>query len=241
MHFAPVTLKMKNEQWLQHYVDAVLIYTHKDVEFAESLAAQVQQKNWYSNQEFEVTASPYITPTNQPEAIRTAAWLLDTLDSHPEYLHTQGKLALWADTYEEPKNLVLGIVGLAIIGPTLGLIDTKKKKKPKLQLVVDKDWVQTLSAEQLTEKTHEISQNLIAKELRAAKGQLSNLHPDTADWCLGGATTKLYRSDRDNIAELALIATEDNLSHVLYKKGKYIVALAASPSVRDNFVDEVVE
>lgn len=112
-----------------HHTQALLAYAATDADFAESLAHFVQQQYWQPLSLPIEAPSTYTIPTNQPAAVRIAHWLMQELVEQPEAYAARGTLAIWANSYQEPKNLVLGIVGLAIIGPTLGLIKKKKRGK----------------------------------------------------------------------------------------------------------------
>ncbi len=226
-------------QYVQH-THALIRYAETDADFAQSLAWYVQAQNWPMTSNSENISSIYITPSEQTAAIRSAHWLLQQLENQPEAYVARGELSSWADQFEEPKNLVLGIVGLAIIGPTLGLIENKKKKKNRMQLIVDTNWSTSLSTPKLVEKTQSLSQELIAKELRAAQGKLENLHPDTADWCMAGSDTKLYQSDQADIKLIYSVILEDRLQHICLREKGVIVALAISPSVSDEITEDTL-
>jgi hypothetical protein len=224
-----------------HHTHAVLAYAATDADFAESLAHYVQHQYWHPVSLPIETPSPYAVPIDQHDAIRVTHWLMQELEEQPEAYTARGALATWASTYKEPKNLVLGIVGLAVIGPTLGLIENKKKKKTKLQLVVDEAWAQSFTPQELVEKTHELSQAVIAKEPRTARGKLECLHPDTADWCMAGSGTKLHTLPHTQVELICTTLAAEQLSHIaLYHKEK-LVALGISPSISDQLVADTLK
>jgi len=224
-----------------HHTQAVLAYAATDADFAESLAHYVQNQFWHPVSLPIETPSSYAVPVDQHDAVRVTHWLMQELDEQPEAYAARGALATWASTYKEPKNLVLGIVGLAIIGPTLGLIENKKKKTTKLQLVVDETWARSFTPTELVEKTHEISQAVIAKELRSARGRLECLHPDTADWCMAGSGTKLHTLPHNQVELICTTLASEQLSHIaLYHKDK-LVAIGISPSISDQLVTDTLQ
>mgnify|MGYP001824198399 CR=1 FL=1 len=226
-------------EYVQH-AHALISYAETDTAFAESLAWYIQSQEWPMAGRSESISSIYIAPSDQAAAVRSTHWLMLQLDSQPEAYVARGELATWADQFAQPKNLVLGIVGLAIIGPTLGLIENKKKKKSKMKLIVKKDWASSLTTAKLVEKTQSISQQMVAKELRSARGKLENLHPDTADWCMAGSDTKLYQTDQADINLLYSVVSEDRLQHVCIREKGTIVALAISPSVNDQITEDTL-
>jgi len=224
-----------------HHTQAVLAYAATDADFAESLAHYVQNQFWHPVSLPIETPSSYAVPVDQHDAVRVAHWLMQELDEQPEAYTARGALATWAATYKEPKNLVLGIVGLAIIGPTLGLIENKKKKKTKLQLVVEETWALSFTPQELVEKTHELSQAVIAKELRSARGKLECLHPDTADWCMAGSGTELLSLPHNEVELICTTLAAEQLSHIaLYHKEK-LVAIGISPSINDQLVEDILK
>jgi len=223
-----------------HHTQALLAYAAIDADFAESLAHYVQNQLWHPVSLPIEQPSKYATPADRHDAIRVTHWLMHELEEQPEAYTARGVLTTWASTYKDPKNLVLGIVGLAVIGPTLGLIDNKKKKKTKLQLVIDETWAQSFTPETFVEKTHEISQAVIAKELRSARGKLECLHPDTADWCMGGSGTALYTLPQAEVELIYNTLASEQLSHIALYNKETVVALGISPSISDQIVTDTL-
>jgi len=240
MHSNQHSILVENALYHVHHTQALLAYAATDPGFAESLAHYVQSEHWHPISLQLDQPSPYIVPMNQHDAIRVTHWLMQELAEQPEAYTARGALATWASTYKEPKNLVLGIVGLAIIGPTLGLIQNKKKKKTKLQLIIDQDWAATLTPEELVEKTHEISQAVVAKELRSARGKLESMHPDTADWCMAGSGTKMYQLPQSDVELVFSTLVSEQLSHIAIHKNEKLVALGISPSISDTLVEDTL-
>lgn len=223
-----------------HHAQALIAYAAVDADFAQSLAHYVQEQQWQCVSLPADPASRYAVPSDQHDAIRVTHWLMQELDEQPEAYTARGVLATWASTYKHPQNIVLGIVGLAVIGPTLGLIENKKKKKKKMQLVVDADWAKQFTQEEFVSKTHNLSQAVVAKELRAARGKLECLHPDTADWCMGGSETKLQLVDQADIQTVYDTLAVEQLSHIALCDKDSIVAIGVSPCISDELVEDIV-
>lgn len=241
MNTTPSTVITQTESRLLQYADALIAYAATNKTFAESLAYHIQSRHWLRCDVSPHAVSKHLMPSDQIEATRTANWLLQELDQRPEANCTRGLFATWADTYKEPKNAVLGIVGIAIIGPTLGIISTKKKKKRKMQLVLDAAWANNLDTQQLVEKTHELSQTLAAKEIRLACGAVDRLHPDMAQWLLAGSTTKLYLASKTDLVALLTEIETENIPHLAVIEQDEVVAVCVAPSVNDELVDDVVQ
>jgi hypothetical protein len=223
------------DNWLSHHAFALINYAHTHKKFAESLAHHVQTRKWAPQKTKERDlASPYLIPTTEDQATRNAHWLLQTLDQTTPARHTRALLATWASEWHEPKDLIFGIVGLAIIGPTLGIIHSKKKRRSKLQVVVSKAWSTQHSPAQLAKLLQVTSMTVVARELQLAQGNVYALHPDTAAWCLEDPATRLYLAETAELNTLATVAQREQLSHHL----KPNLAIAISPTVNDSFVTD---
>ena len=223
------------DNWLLSHASALVSYAASDEAFAESLATHVRERNW-RHTEIDITprTSIYLWPKDRTAAVQNAHWLLTELDRRPDAIYTKGMLATYALEFESPQDVVLGIVGIAIIGPTLGLIQKKKKKKSHLSIVIDDTWLKTHSQRQLVSLSLELAHSVIADELRLAAGDAYRLHPDTAAWCLEEPLTKLYSSSKANLKRIKSEATVEALPHQL--KGG--AAIAFSPAVDDDFLTQ---
>ena len=227
------------DQQLLGHVRGLLEYAKTDAKFACSLAYYVQSKKWHDEKVKESNlVSRYLIPQTQTEAIQTANWALQRLDKNPETKYSRGLLSTWAQDFESPKDLVFGIVGLAIIGPTLGIIKKNKNVLSQLQIVINKSWYENHSAKEVASFVQKISMGVIAKELRLAGGSVLNLHPDTAAWCLEEPLTKIYLSSQTELKSIEKTVQAENLSHQLNKKDDLTIAVAISPTVNDNFVTD---
>jgi hypothetical protein len=228
------------QQFLFSYTKSLLALARRDLEFAQSFRAAIISQNWTSVPDTSnVPDSMYIYPESQADAVTIARWVIHSLQRHPEYMAVRGALSHWAQNYESPKDLVLGIVGLAIIGPTLGIISSKKKKKRKSQLIIEETYFRSLSKTKLATLSTQLTQTVIARETQLAGGNVYNLHPDSAAWCIEEAVTAIYTDSAENIALLLKTVATENLSHATEKNaaGK-IQAIVIAPSVNDSLVDE---
>ncbi|MCA9362060.1 hypothetical protein KC906_01675, partial [Candidatus Kaiserbacteria bacterium] len=217
------------------HAQALIEYSEHDPLLAESLAYHVQARRWQAHTTpAETIASPHTVPTNDIAALTQARWLLATLDEHRHATHTRGALATWASEYQSPEDIIIGIVGIAIMGPTLGILERKKKTKSYLQVVLDATWAKGRTAAALTEQVQRLSQQVIARELRLAGGNAYRMHPDTAAWCLEEPLTKVHLASGLELAALTEAATAEGLSCAI-KPG---VGVALSPTVKETFVGE---
>lgn len=221
------------DAWLFDHAQALIAYAHTDREFAHALVHQLYVRHWRPSDSLTTDdTNPYLIPIDRDNATRTTHWLLSTLDERPEAIRTRGLLATYAYEYEVPKDVIFGIVGLAIIGPTLGLIQQKKKKRSHLQVIIRDTWYESHTPKQFTALVQTISMQVIARELRYAGGNAFRLHPDTAAWCLEEPLTKIHIADKVELAQLRKVAQAERLSH----QTKAGVAIAISPTVNEAFV-----
>lgn len=225
---------------LLSYAKALFAYASTDAKFAQRFAKTIISQRWESVPTANLgTHTTHLYPTSHTDALSTAHWIIQSLQTHPEYTTARGTLAHWAHNYELPQAVVFGVVGLAVIGPTLGIINSKKKKKRKSQLVIKESYFQSLSKTKLAILSTQLTQTVIAKETRLAGGNVFNLHPDSAAWCIEEAVTAVYTDSAENLKSLLASAVSEQLSHHVEKSADgTIQAVVISPSVNDSLVEE---
>ena len=218
------------------HVSGLLAYAASDPSFGASLAAHTQNKNWRPRADKPILQpNLHIQPTTQEEAITITRWLFDYLDDTPSARSTREILATWAQHFEVPRDFVIGIIGLAIMGPTLGIQESKKKNKSVLRTIVDETWYKEQTTAQCIEQIQANNQRVIAAELRMAGGRAYRLHPDTASWCLEEANTKLYFTNQDELTTLHIVASQEHLSHQTVRDGERVVMVSLSPTIKETF------
>lgn len=228
------------DDWLSEHAVALLAYTKNDSLFAESLAHHIQKRKWQiAEPSSNPTPSRHLTPQTKSDAIQETHWLLQTLNDDKTAKNTKGILASWAQHYESPKDFVIGIVGVAIIGPTLGIISKKKKRKAILNIVIEKGWYKNQTPLSLAEYVQIASMKVVANELKLAGGNTYRLHPDTAKWCLEDPLTKIHLADKNELKLINKACVSEKLSHYnLRDENENEVMIAVSPTVNENFVSE---
>lgn len=227
------------DNFLLQYAKALIVYAKSNLKFAAALAYQVQIRDW--NEVVSIkqeSPSVYLIPDDEHKAVLSAYWLLNTLDNQPITSQTRGTLAIWAQNYESPKDLLFGFVGLAVIGPTLGLINSKKKKRSHMKIIIENEFNQSLSKTQTAALSQKLSMGILAQELRLVGGNAYSLHPDTAAWCLEESKTKIYLVDQAELATLKTACINENLSHQADIVNGAVRAISISPSVNDEFIAE---
>lgn len=228
------------DDWLTKHAVALLAYAEKDSLFAESLAYHIQKNKWQINEPVsDFTPSRYLIPQTKDDAIRQTHWLLPILNDKQTTKTTKNILASWAQHYESPKDVVIGIIGLAIIGPTLGIISKKKKRKSILNIVIEKNWYKKQNTLSLVEYVQTASIKVVTNELKLVGGNIYRLHPDTAEWCLEEPLTKIHLADKEELKTMKVVCVSEKLSHYnLRDENEKGVLIAISPTVNENFISE---
>ena len=221
--------------WLQPHVAGLLAYAAQDADFAIELAAVIKARNWQSGEALMPTeSSPYLIPGTQAEAVQLAQWVISLANTEPA---VRRALATWTKHYEAPKNLAIGIIGIMIMGPTLGILEKKKKKKSQLSVTINQQWYISHTKKELVELVQNLSQKVIARELNQVGGNVYQLHPDSAAWCLGDGSTKLYIDTHNELPQMIHIATNEHLSHTIKTDEDKPIALALSPTINETFLE----
>ncbi len=227
------------DRWLLPHIGGTLAYADQHPAFAWTLATWLAEESWSLTPTTEVTPSSYLMPADSDQAEDILDWLMNELSTHPEARIARSLMVTWANNYESPQDLLIGVEGLALTGFPLGLT-SKKKQKSQLQIVVNQAWQKTQTFSKLAEQTHDLSQKLIADELRKAGGKIDSLHPDTAEWCMATAQTKLYETDHADLKTLRATAETEGLHHLAEQFEGTITMIAISPNVKDTFVTDLV-
>lgn len=225
--------------WLKYHASALLAYAQNDSQFAESLAHHIQKKQWGNTNDREFSPpSVFITPIKQSEAVDEAIWILEQLSITPSASKSRSLLSSWAKNYESPKDFVFGVVGLAIIGPTLGLISNKKKKYSVLKTVIEKHWYCKQPPHIIAKYVQRINIQVITQELRYAGGNAYKLHPDSVAWCLEEPVTRIYLIDQVELDILNIACISEHLSHHADVVNGAVRAISISPCVNDEFIQQ---
>lgn len=228
-----------HDAWLLTHAEALVRYTKHDARFGHELASAIRHTGWLPDgQVAKPIASPYLTPSESRHAIQLATWLLAAAEEASANV-TRGVLAAWALEREIPKNfIVMGLGGTMIPGLTVGDPSIKRKKRAQLALIVERTWYQARSLQEQVSLSVDLAQQVIAAELRYARGNAFALHPDTAEWCLSDPQTKLYQEDPATLRTIASLAEQHELVFRTIRSGTgQPIAIALSPSVNQDLTE----
>lgn len=215
-------------------------FAYHDAEFATYFAALIKQNLPRDLLMAPATlhSTPFYLPADSDTAKARAEWLMSELLYFPSYRTDPVAQALvnWASERETPKDVVLGIIGLAIIGPTLGLVKKKKKKKNQMRIGVDRLTLQSASRTQLTELCQQASMSLLGNELAMVGGDTNRLDPELAEWLFVDQQTALYETRGKDMPGLLETLQREHLPHFALKADERILAIAVAPTVSETLV-----
>lgn len=221
---------------LSQHARALILFAEREPEFAHFLKAQIDFAG-LTTQDTTTEASSdthHLLPISIEHAYERAIWLLQELQQRPRLEAVAGtaELVSWAREYQAPKDQIFGIVGIAIIGPTLGLIKKKKKKKSMVRVVLSEK-IATGAARQIAQTAQEASLGLLSTELATVQGNAYRLEPELAEWLFAEHETNLTKLSTQELTDLANWLTAEQLPHYTLTKDEQVVAIAVAPSVTD--------
>jgi hypothetical protein len=180
-----------------------------------------------------ITVSPYALPQSEDIALYRLTWLMSQLATKPRHETEIAIAVLQAATrhVEDPKALVIGIIGFAVTFIDLGIIK-KKKKRQALRIVIDAAVLSKSTPTELLAITHTVSTAYIAQELRAVFGNAHELEPELAEWLFSDHETQVLKATKAELATLAETLQNDSLSHLVQNNSDgSISAIALSPAI----------
>lgn len=217
-----------------YHAAALVAFAEHNESFAASLAHTLALHPLRHSATAPIVTSPYLLPATEDVARQRTIWLLEEFHrANPRQTVTaQAIFRHWLNQYQAPQDLVLGIVGLAIIGPTLGLVQKKKKRKSQMRIVVS-DAVCAESLPEIMQIAHNASTSLLGNTLATVGGNSNRLDPEFAEWLFVDQETRLYTLPTHTLTELNNMLTHDNLPHFTLQMDNKIKAIAVAPCVRE--------
>ncbi len=163
-------------------------------------------------------------------AARRAAWLTDRLEREAGVAGREAVALLkgWARDYlaSAPESLVVGIVGLAIPGITLGLI----KRRVRVSLILDNRLPSGTSIRTAGIAVTALL-DLFEVELELSGRNIDRFEPEYADWIYGERLIAVYATGTECIKELVGELRGNCLPFAMSGDESKPGALAVSPSV----------
>ncbi|MEA3449415.1 MAG: hypothetical protein U9Q85_00310 [Patescibacteria group bacterium] len=170
-------------------------------------------------------SSEIILPSSKINAFSRALWLVKNKELIPE--EVQSALYSWAIAGEQsaPQQIVVGFVGVAIPGPTLGEISKKKK----ITMIMKKQAKKPSTAE-LNEKIMALGLDIVSQSVAMAGGEMVNIEPDVSAWFFGERGLELYSAKENDFSRIKQEVKEVNLINSIaeYKGDELIMAISPS-------------
>jgi len=144
--------------------------------------------------------SMIIIPMDKDIAERRTNWLLYQLSSSsvPQAKEAIGLLQAWAYAKNDlEKQVIIGIVGLAIPGVTLGKISRRRTMS-----IIICDSIATKREMPIAKKIAQASQEVLKVSLNLANGNVRQLEPDIADWFFGDKEMLFYQTSSQKMQKI---------------------------------------
>lgn len=223
------------------YTESLLTFARTNEAFARHLYQATCHLSTPHAYHTDGIATPWYAVATEAAAVTRLAWLMEELPHlAPETYHeVVGRFVAFQKDYE-PKALVLGIVGLAIIGPTLGLIKTKKKTRNTMRILVADTYLATASPAALARTATTLSTKLLAQELERAGGNAYRLEPDLAEWCFTDQQTEIATLPNEATLTAAVTYLQDNnLLYTALSSEEHLIGCALAPAIHESILDEL--
>ena len=174
--------------------------------------------------------SAILLPLNYKAALRRTDWLISKINHHsnPETALASTILKNWSreQTLVDPKQLIVGIIQVAIPGITLG----KFNDKFPMTVIIRKD----LAGDPDLNISHQISKaslGVLAKALDLASGNAKKLEPEIADWFFDAKKLLFYSAEENELTNIVLELHSHGITHTAIRDNENISVLAISPAV----------
>ena len=227
--------------FLERHAYSLVAYAEKDRRFSVFLSTYIDiylsdysPGHFGSGEEFAGS----IVPKDTQKARERSLWLLSEISIEEGECSAGRILKTWQKTYEAPQDLVLGIIGLAIIGPTFGIIN-KKKKVDSLQILFSEDDLKKSSISGHINLAHSASMELISQSLELVDGDFHRLEPDLQYWFVSDRSLRLGVIRNRSLSSVTEELTKNGVLHCYHKDTGGMSAISISPSVRFDIYDDL--
>ncbi len=177
--------------------------------------------------------SPLFIPPDTDTAVERAGWLAARLE---ENIWADGdgiKAGLRAGVRDlespDPRQLIVGIAGVAIPGVTLGLI----KRRRRLSVILDPDLARAAPAWIIAEKTARASLGILSLSLALVRHDIKKIEPELADWFYGEKEIALYRTDNFGFVKNELEKTGIMFSESGYRGRTALLGLGPAINIEE--------
>jgi len=179
--------------------------------------------------EYEHVDVSIISPDCEYSSWKRAEWLLERIRKY-ENEETEAALKIlsaWAESWSETneKQVVIGIVGVAIPGITLGLV---KRRRP-MSVIIRQD-IKEKSGIEFAKRLAYITNELVAKASIAGNDNFG-LDPDIADWFYHEKDIVLFAAGRNKLDSIPEELASLGIIHSVIEDDRGLALMAVSPAV----------
>ena len=228
---------VKTISYFEAVARALIVYATKDKCYENYLFDKVKDlrgiKKFVDNKVI-LTDIKLLMPLDYYSATEKTDWLLKSINVE-EKAGLEIISIFKSHVREEavnPRSLVIGIVGLALPSPTLGVISTKKRKR--MSLIVESSF-KNKSKIKFADIAIKVSHELFKKELKKSNQKLDKLDPDVSGWFFEEKEMVFYETDTGQVKSIINELSGLSVNYVEYKENEKTGILAISPAINDGY------
>lgn len=215
------------ERVSDHYVAALALYAQQDLEFADWVRGVLPAGGVRTTSFIDVDRGVVTLPETRAMAQRRVHWLIEQ-NEHAALAALQAYIV--DKPQEQPKQIVIGLVGTSIPGLTIG-----RPKFRALKILVRDDV--EFTGISLAKVVQAVTSDLIAKNLQAADGIMRNMDPDMGQWLADERATVFYKASLDTMRRIQFELHEAGVSFCEVRDEVGSLTMAISPAVNGAYAD----
>ncbi|PLX22207.1 hypothetical protein C0584_00430 [Candidatus Parcubacteria bacterium] len=216
----------QKDKYLSNLSSAIVLAAKEDKTLAKYISEKFLGRDFKFSKNVKAGEYAYVLmPSSTDMAIRKFDWLLEL-----ENEEALAPLISWSKSYEDEqaKNLVVGIVGMAIPGVTLGII----KKRFTMNFLIKKSSVKKSALVNIGIKS---STNLLSRCIKKVNGNTNKLEPELYDWLHGDRDVQFFDLENNSISDIGNMLTELGVDYVEIRQNTKTIGYTISPVVNDDF------
>lgn len=169
-----------------------------------------------------------LLPIDEAYAVERAEWLIPQLleNKLAGAASASRLLTTWANDPASRRQLIVGVVGVAIPGITLGYIS----RRLTMSIIVRQDQAKQNEL-QLARQVSQVSLHLVSRSLRQAHGKADQIEPELADWFFGEQAMMFYQATAEQLKGIETELRRMDVPYAALNKGETTGVMAISPVV----------
>jgi len=209
---------------------SLLKYAEKDSDFAKTLNDLISSNLNFFGAPVEIRDGiEILMPQDTDTATGRAHWLMQAIkeDDIPEARSAGATLTAWSKnrTWESPKQIVVGVIQVAIPGITLG----RFKIKRVMPIIISNDIEESRDFE-LSSKISEATLGVINRAMRMSGGNVHKIEPELGEWFFGDMDLSFKGAPESELIKIENELTDLGILHRAVKIDDRLAVIAISPS-----------